>query len=709
MATYHRNPNGVNPLKLGIDQQGEEVTVSDASLLNNGLLIIGSKNTGKSDLIPDFFQQEIIAPFTDEDGKTYYPVTNACIIVITAQRNQSYDLYCLGRKLYRPAIRLLKPSTNFQVKNNLLGMEEYNYDKINQIIDFVHALQEKEAVLIDMEVERYGDAAIQAVGMLLMQLQIAIHNTAATNKRRTYLIIDDAFQYLPYLEVLLRYGSEYNLSTVLIFDSRKQYEKYQALIETNIQNYLIMSNLYYDDAEYFSKRFLLDSPRELIGQGKQNCYAVIFDDNMNVKSGQITLQGVMSEHDRELMHKGAAKYKKQLDKQGGDEEYTAVVMKAYAQYVVQANQRFKTGTWANAAAQAVAKRSSLLAHPQDNPQTNLIQRTTGAVAPPKHLSANSAESAPPKQPDKNDNEDTTITTHLRKQPAAVGAPTFAKKKTTANPSGAGMSALLGAVQTAPPRIKERLAEKGITEESVKQIEKLNNNVGEEKPVCDKKGESKPNKTEQEEKLTDNDKAVETHNSKADIGQQRGEKHPESQKSEQAAHPVNKKPEHHNPQQPNEPQNNAGGKKKKKKKKKNKNVEQIQMKEVLGSESVQPQSHVDSASTKPTHAQATTESETSDAAEDTSKRQEVPEVPEIPSWIDDLDGLDDVGDGMVLDLDPGVAEVSNLPKSADESFNDETQKFLKMMQNQGSRPSFFSHRKEIQEMEKSFNKKHRDAD
>lgn len=698
MAKIHRNPNGVNPLKLGVKEDGTEVLITDQSLLNNGLIVIGSKNTGKSSLVPDIFQQEIVAPYVEDDGKTYYPVTNACVVVITSRRNQSYELYSLGRKWKRPAIRFLKPSANFSVKNELLGMENYNYDKVNEIIDFVHALQEKEAVIIDMEVERYGEAAIQAVGMLLMQLQIAIHNTAETNKRRCYLIIDDAFMYLPYLEVLLRYGAEYNLSTIMMFDSSQQYVKYKTLVETNIQNYLLMSNLYYEDADYFSKRFLLNSPKELIGNGKSNCFSVVYDDDMKMQSGPFRLQGVLDDHNRELMAQSSVKYKKTLDKQGGDEEYMAFIMKSYAEYVINTNRRFKTGSWANATSEAVKKRAERIENASpDDKKAELIQRTTGPVLPPQKVPQASPEQPP-------DDDTTTFTTHMKRQPASVGVPKLPKKKPTQNKSTPGMQELLGAVNSAPPRLKEKLAEKGITEETIRHVptkkpqphNKPNNPSQKHTHAQQQSGKSGNNNptnvnkpqfnTETARERLSQDKQAEQYNQKSkDKGQKKSEKNKQQKQNFQRD---KKKPEQQRF-----------------------NLDELthtdNLKENVSLQSDKEDKKNETVKQSSTQTQAKNDVVINDVLpNDDNIKQDNPinDIDTIPEWIDDLDMSDAVSQKTVLSLDKNLAQISELPKSADEVFSDNTQKFLEMMQDEGSRPSFFSHRKEIQEMEKRFNKR-----
>lgn len=767
------NPGQVNPLFLGQTADHQNVEISDLSLIKNGLIIIGTKNSGKSSMIPNLFQQELIAPF-EKDGKNYYPKTPASVIVITAKKDQSYILYAISRKRSIPAkaIHFLKPSSNYAVKNKLMGMKEYKYDAVNSIINFTDVIKNKETVLIDMETERYGEASVQAVGMLLMQLQIAMHNTAETGKRRCYLIIDDAAQYLPYLDNFLIYGSEYNLSTILVFSSRRQYDAYTSLVEDNLQNYLLMPNLNYDDASFFAQKYFLDSPRDLIGQGGRNCFLAAYDDSMTLYTSRIALEYLLySDHQDDLMRESAKKYKQSLDQSGSDEEYIATIMKAYAYYTVQQHQKFKPGT----ATEAVAE---MLESGRDKKITVEAAPTFINRFKPQQISASN-----------------------------VG-PTV---KAQDSVRGAGMQALLGAVHNSPDRIKEKLEKEGLTEETIKatlpspqskpnagsaggrpkeQPKQNNGKPNQNKPRQNTEEQNKP-KTKTPEnpyaaqldagnKIHEKDTGSNhpqqnknhngpgkngNHNEAGKNGQGKGNNHKkgDNQNKKQQNQNQNKNQKHaetkpvrqndvgqrttrpnetkaqkpatqaapkqesrkEDPQAQEKPAETAQNTVLKPEEQTTETLYELKPKEGTEQEAVtdsddtmvatQADSTAPTAPVSPaefvTNASGVNKesanSENDDAETDADTTDSDDSVQpglqfDLSSTTDEEEEDSDSGE-YTLDLHSYMADISDVPKSADAEFDAQTKKFLKILQNQTSRPSFFAQNKEIAEAEKRFGK------
>lgn len=467
-----------NDLFIGNTSDGKEINLADKSLLVNGLLVVGTKNSGKSSLIPNFFIQMINTPYDDESGKRVSPVSNAGVTVITSKRNQVYTLYAIAKKNHRTLTRLLKPSANFKLKNELLGLNEYDYNKINEFVDYTKAINDKEIILIDMENNAYEDAARRAVGMLLLQLQISMHNTAATGCRRHYLIIDDAYQYMPYLEYILRYGPDYNIIPVLLVDSREQLDSYKSIVDTNIQNILLMGNVSFDDAKHYAEQFFLDSPKELIGHSRDDLFCSFYDENMRLTQQRCTLSDeFFDEHEQELMATNAAKYRKALDKIGTDDEYVSDILKAYAYYVVSKQHTYNTGTSFDSL-KRVGKEEDKKKSTEVEKKTNTSISETEIVKPveiPNKLDKSS---------DDND-EQVALLPNIRQKP--IAKEDLAKTNNIASidrHEAAGIRALLGkAVTTAPPRIQKRLEEQGMPVEKLKKNPQ--DNLITAMKICDK--------------------------------------------------------------------------------------------------------------------------------------------------------------------------------------------------------------------------------
>lgn len=458
------NKKNLSPVMiLGKDEEGKPVGIDEKSLLQNGLMIIGAKNAGKSEIIPQIVFQQLFVPYTTVDGKEKTPFSAACSSIITAKPDQSYFLLAMARKWKRYLNCFLSPSSDIKVRNRLLGMERFNYENINDILNYVKVFRDKTAVFIDMENDRYEEASVRAVGMLLLHLQITMHNTAETLKRRHYLVVDDAWQYLPYMNSILRYGPEYNVSSVLVFDSRSQYSEHETLVENNIQNILLMGTLRYEDAVYFSKRFNIPLA-ELTKGGRDHAFLASYDENMVFSVKKCILnREFFTEDDLRLIEAGAKKAKNEMLKASADEEYIKDVMTAYANCVVEQTNSFKIGTTFDSM-QKIAKRmdeeeqKKRTAAKQNAPENPVVR--TESENPDQEKKNAAEEPDRPAEETAGEKDDTQVTLIKKVMTAPVteqDRTTPVKRKAQ---SGDGLRQLIDIADEAPERIKKKLKKEG---------------------------------------------------------------------------------------------------------------------------------------------------------------------------------------------------------------------------------------------------------
>lgn len=118
---------------------------------------------------------------------------------------------------------------------------------------------ENEIVIIDMEVFKYKIDAIRATSMLLLQLRLDLVDTDITQRNPHFLYVDDAYYYMRFLEDFLRYGSTYNLGTILFLESRSQLltkeKDLRMILDDNVRNYLLLNKLTVDDFNYYKSQF----------------------------------------------------------------------------------------------------------------------------------------------------------------------------------------------------------------------------------------------------------------------------------------------------------------------------------------------------------------------------------------------------------------------------------------------------------------------
>lgn len=247
-------------LKLGIENDSQQKTVSDQGTekpkskeiylteeaRNSNSMFIGIAGSGKSQyIIPLIFKQDLAK-------------RDRGITVICNQKDAAYTLYTMAKEAKRKVI-LLKPSTNFAVLNELLKKPTWNYNYINDnIINYKKAIKEKNIVIIDMEYDYYRNDAVRATAMLLLQLQTDMCITGETNKTKHYVYIDDCQHYLPFIEMLIECGGNYNMASFLFFQGRNQFKcdgvDYTGFIDNNVRNTFLMNNMNYEDVKYYGEK-----------------------------------------------------------------------------------------------------------------------------------------------------------------------------------------------------------------------------------------------------------------------------------------------------------------------------------------------------------------------------------------------------------------------------------------------------------------------
>ncbi len=216
-------------------------------------LVLGKKNSGKSsNLLTSFAKQDLERK---DCGLTF----------IVSRKDVAYTLVAMARKAGRKKgdIIILKPSANFKIANEMLSQEEYSYETVNTYIDYKEAIKKKKVVIIDMEYSKYREFALGATARLLMQLQIDMQNTKATLKRNHFVYVDDAYSYLPFIELLLTTGESYNIGTMLFMQSRSEVnineankEVYMNMLDNNVRNLILTNSINTADAEFYRKQFI---------------------------------------------------------------------------------------------------------------------------------------------------------------------------------------------------------------------------------------------------------------------------------------------------------------------------------------------------------------------------------------------------------------------------------------------------------------------
>lgn len=235
-----------NRLVIGVNDKSKDLFIPEKSRFLN-TLVIGTKGTGKT--------TSVLPMFVEQDLKR----KNAGITIISSSKEMSYNIYSLAKK-YKRKINFIKPSINNEVTNRFLWLKDYNYDYINEnIINYKEAIKKKEVIIIDMEIMKYKSDALKTVAMLLLQLRLDIQETDITQRCHHFLYVDDAYNYLKFLEDLLTFSDNFNLGITLFMQSRNQFvtksKDFTSLINNNIRNTLLLNNITIEDYFYYKEKF----------------------------------------------------------------------------------------------------------------------------------------------------------------------------------------------------------------------------------------------------------------------------------------------------------------------------------------------------------------------------------------------------------------------------------------------------------------------
>lgn len=297
-------------LTIGINIKKEKgpIYLSDSSR-KSSTLVIGTKNSGKSQyVVPVLVKQDL-------------EQKDAGMTIIVSQKDAAYNIYAMAKKKKRKVF-LLKPEVNFEIINDFLWREDWDYNYINEnLIDYKKAIREKAIIIIDMEYSRYRVNATRAVSMLLLQLQADMSETSTTLTRRHFVYIDDAYRYLPFIEQLLYEGDTYNMSTTLFIQGRNQlttYDKdYSSIVDNNVRNTILMPGLNYEDTKYYAEKLcppnksLKDYTYELqMRKYGEFVYELVGSDYEKYIGNGILLG--MPESERDLIYRNGRKARKKL-------------------------------------------------------------------------------------------------------------------------------------------------------------------------------------------------------------------------------------------------------------------------------------------------------------------------------------------------------------------------------------------------------------
>lgn len=217
----------------------------EGRLLN--LLVLGKQNTLKNTSPYLTFAKQDLEK--KDVGLTF----------VVQKKDMAYTLYAMalkaGRK--RSDIKLIKPSVDL-LYSEMVMCDGYHPEDIEKVVDYKKAIKNKQVIIIDMEYATCRNYAIRATAMLLSQLQANMQETDKTLKRCHYVYIEDAHKYLPFIELLLTVGGDYNISTNLFMNSRNEFtsmgKDYTSLVDNYVRNIILTNTLNIEDAEHYYKQ-----------------------------------------------------------------------------------------------------------------------------------------------------------------------------------------------------------------------------------------------------------------------------------------------------------------------------------------------------------------------------------------------------------------------------------------------------------------------
>lgn len=267
-------------------------------------LVIGTKNSGKTyEMLPIMAVQDMN---NKECGATF----------IVSKKEMAYFLYAMAKNCGRRVV-FLKPSVSIEAEN-MLWQEQYNYDYINDnVIDYKNAIKKKLIVIIDMEYIKYKGKSVRATAMLLSQLQLDMQEVADTLKKPHFVYIDDAQNYIPFIETMITTGEGYNVGVTLFMQSRNQFKirskNYTPLIDNNVRSIILMNGLTILDIEYYQKQFYEHNINLFINRKHgQIIYETV--DSTNTRRNGFAELALLEDDYREELNEKAIGIKKKLTK-----------------------------------------------------------------------------------------------------------------------------------------------------------------------------------------------------------------------------------------------------------------------------------------------------------------------------------------------------------------------------------------------------------
>lgn len=288
---------------LARSEKKREIYIPEKSRYLN-TVVLGTKNSGKTyEVLPLMAKKDME---NKECGATF----------IVGKKDMAFFLYAMAKKFGRKVV-MLKPSTSVEA-DGLLWHENYDYDYINDnVINYKDAIKKKHIVIIDMEYSKYRGRALRATAMLLLQLQLDMQEWADTLKRPHFVYIDDSQYYLPFIEVLLSNGDDYNIGTTLFIQSRSQLKQkernFTSLIDNNIRSVILMNGLTISDIEHYQKQFYEHNINVLINRKHGE---IIYEtvDNTNTRRNGLANLILIDNELREELEDKALGLKKKLTK-----------------------------------------------------------------------------------------------------------------------------------------------------------------------------------------------------------------------------------------------------------------------------------------------------------------------------------------------------------------------------------------------------------
>lgn len=232
------------PFNLGKEKgSSNPVELTTERRLQN-TVVYGSTGSGKSrSLLLSMAMQQM------ED-------TSSGATFICTRGDMSWLLDRLANKMDREVI-FLHPDSDKGTHDFLETEYRTGFEMQKNLIDYVHALEEKKIVIVDFDLATHRQKGERALIKLLYHLQRSI--VTNTEDHPHFVYIDDAELTLPYIKDLLLYGKDNAVGTTLLLSSYSLLEAKSRALSYFINAYtnstIVMNRLTHEDLTYFNRRF----------------------------------------------------------------------------------------------------------------------------------------------------------------------------------------------------------------------------------------------------------------------------------------------------------------------------------------------------------------------------------------------------------------------------------------------------------------------